>query len=152
MPPINAEEDAIVMKKVILLLGGILFSSFSQTPQSEVLVVVDGLRNREGKIVAALFDRPENFPHEAVRGKVIGIGERGITFIFDDVKPGRYALAVIHDENDNGKLDTNAIGIPIEGFAFGNNAMGFFGPPSFKKASIAMEESRVIQRLRIRYF
>jgi uncharacterized protein (DUF2141 family) len=34
------------------------------------------------------------------------------------IKPGKYAIAVIHDENCNGKLDTNMFGIPKEGYGF----------------------------------
>ncbi len=37
---------------------------------------------------------------------------------FEDISPGTYALAVIHDENGNGKLDTNWVGIPTEGYGF----------------------------------
>jgi small-conductance mechanosensitive channel len=48
--------------------------------------------------------------------------------------PGTYALAVIHDENMNGKLDTNWLGIPIEGYGFSNGAKGLFGAPSFSAA------------------
>jgi uncharacterized protein (DUF2141 family) len=40
------------------------------------------------------------------------------SFEFSDIKPGKYAIAVIHDENCNGKLDTNMFGIPKEGYGF----------------------------------
>ncbi len=53
---------------------------------------------------------------------------------FEDILPGTYALAVIHDENMNGKLDTNWLGIPIEGYGFSNDAKGLFGAPSFSAA------------------
>lgn len=54
---------------------------------------------------------------------------------FEDIPPGTYALAVIHDENMNGVLDTNALGIPREGYGFSNDARAWFGPPSFADAS-----------------
>jgi uncharacterized protein (DUF2141 family) len=54
---------------------------------------------------------------------------------FEDIPPGTYALAVIHDENMNGKLDTNMLGIPTEGYGFSNNAKALLGTPSFSAAS-----------------
>ncbi|HEX5514928.1 MAG TPA: DUF2141 domain-containing protein, partial [Gammaproteobacteria bacterium] len=44
-------------------------------------------------------------------------------------------LAVIHDENMNGKLDTNWLGIPIEGYGFSSGAKASMGAPSFNAAS-----------------
>jgi uncharacterized protein (DUF2141 family) len=54
---------------------------------------------------------------------------------FEDIPPGTYAIAVVHDENMNGKLDTNLLGIPTEGYAFSNDAKGLLGAPSFSAAS-----------------
>ncbi len=54
---------------------------------------------------------------------------------FEDIPPGTYALAVIHDENMNGKLETNVLGIPTEGYGFSNDAKGVLGAPSFSAAS-----------------
>jgi uncharacterized protein (DUF2141 family) len=54
---------------------------------------------------------------------------------FEDIPPGTYALAVIHDENMNGKLDTNWLGIPTEGYGFSNDAKALLSAPSFSDAS-----------------
>jgi len=54
---------------------------------------------------------------------------------FLDIPPGTYALAVIHDEDMNGMLDTNWLGVPTEGFGFSNDAKGTVGAPSFSAAS-----------------
>jgi uncharacterized protein (DUF2141 family) len=48
--------------------------------------------------------------------------------------PGSYALAAYHDRNNNGKLDSNRLGMPLEPYAFSNNARGILGPPSFGDA------------------
>jgi uncharacterized protein (DUF2141 family) len=53
---------------------------------------------------------------------------------FEDIPPGTYALVVIHDENMNGKLDTNLLGIPTEGYGFSNDAKALLGAPSFSPA------------------
>jgi len=54
---------------------------------------------------------------------------------FEDIPPRTYALTVIHDENMNGKLDTNWLGIPTEGYGFSNDAKALLGAASFSAAS-----------------
>ena len=54
---------------------------------------------------------------------------------FEDIPPGTYALVAIHDENMNGKLDTNLLGIPTEGYGFSNDVKALLGAPSFSAAS-----------------
>lgn len=58
--------------------------------------------------------------------------------VFTQLLPGRYAIIVIHDENDNGRLDENALGVPTEGYAFSNDARGFLSAASFDAAAIAV--------------
>jgi uncharacterized protein (DUF2141 family) len=73
-----------------------------------------------------------------------------VSLDFADVVPGRYAIAVLHDENGNGKVD-RALGLmPKEGFGFSRDAPVRMGPPSFKQASfdVAGDAS---QTLRMRY-
>jgi hypothetical protein len=50
---------------------------------------------------------------------------------FEDIAPGTYALVISHDENTNGKLDTNWLGVPTEGYGFSNDATALLGAPSF---------------------
>ena len=54
---------------------------------------------------------------------------------FEDIPPGTYALAVIHDENMNGKIDADWLGIPKEGYGFSNDVKALLGTPSFSAAS-----------------
>lgn len=58
------------------------------------------------------------------------------TVTFENVPPGVYAFAVIHDENSNHKLDKNFIGVPKEGFGFANNPKVNLSAPSFKEGSV----------------
>ncbi len=96
------------------------------------------IRNSTGTVDCALFDSPEGFPIEVLRSAtnvmVIKVRNTEARCDFEDIPPGTYALAVIHDENMNGKLDTNWLGIPIEGYGFSNDAKGLFGAPSHSAA------------------
>jgi uncharacterized protein (DUF2141 family) len=120
--------------------------------EAQLVVVVDGLKNTNGSVMVGLFDNEKDFLKKAVMGKVAPIEGERVTIVLSDVKPGKYAISIIHDANGNGKLDTNGLGIPKEGFGFGNNAMGVFGPPSFSKASVTIGQERVKQTLRMKYF
>jgi uncharacterized protein (DUF2141 family) len=100
----------------------------------------------------AIFDNEKYFLKNPTHGKVVLVTAGSVTVTFDDISPGYYGISVFHDRNMNGKLDTNRVGIPVEGFAFGNNAMGLFGPPSFEKAKVHVERSAVRQSLKLRYF
>ena len=141
-----------IMKKHLLITTALCLLSF-QAQQPELVVAIEGLRSRDGKILVALFDRADGFPDEKPTiGKTTVVSGNTPRVVFENVKPGRYALAIIHDENENGKLDTNAIGLPKEGFGFGNNVMGMFGPPSFKNASIVITDESVTHTVKMRYF
>jgi uncharacterized protein (DUF2141 family) len=87
--------------------------------------------------------------HLEVIGKVEG--GRAVC-VFANVAPGTYSGGAFHDANDNGKLDTNWIGIPKEGVASSNNAKGRMGPPKFKDASFDYRGGVFSQDLRMKYF
>jgi uncharacterized protein (DUF2141 family) len=70
---------------------------------------------------------------------------------FEDIPPGTYALAVIHDENMNGKLDTNWLGIPTEGYGFSNDAQAVLQAPSFSAASFAYDGRSLNLTIGLRY-
>jgi len=67
------------------------------------------------------------------------------------IPPGTYALAVIHDENRNGKLDTNWMGIPTEGYGFSNEAKALLGPPSFSAAKFQYDGGTLNLTISLRY-
>jgi uncharacterized protein (DUF2141 family) len=72
--------------------------------------------------------------------------------LFSNIAPGVYSGGAFHDANDNGKLDTNWIGMPKEGVASSNNAKGRMGPPKFKDASFEYKGGLFTQDLRMKYF
>lgn len=89
-------------------------------------VTVLNIRNNIGTVDCALFDAPKGFPREvlhfAMRLVVMKIRKTETRCDFEGVPSGTYALVVLHDENMNGKLDTNWLGIPKEGYGFSNDA------------------------------
>ena len=108
------------------------------SPCPGIHVKVLNIRNNTGTVACALFESPAGFPIEFLRYAtnlmVIKIRDAHARFDFLDIPPGTYALAVIHDENMDGKLDTNWLGAPKEGYGFSNDAKAMLGPPSFSAA------------------
>lgn len=107
--------------------------------QNNLEVKIDNIQNDNGDILIGLYDDGHNFPRKTSDGKIVKASKDGVTVAFHDLKPGPYAISVLHDENSNKDMDQNTIGIPKEGFGFSNNAKGSFGPPSFDRAKIQLQ-------------
>lgn len=108
------------------------------SPTATVQGQLTNLHRGKGTCYLALFSSAEGFPKQtsrAVRTLRVPVTAASCSFSFERLPPGSYALSVYHDENDNGRLDTNFLGIPTERYGFSNNArkMMFF-PPSFAAA------------------
>ena len=118
--------------------------------QHRVEVVVTGISDTTGVIMVGLFVDAKTFLKKPARGVVVKAKNGQAVAVYDGVPSGRYAVSIIHDANRNGKLDSNLLGIPKEGFGFSNDAMGTFGPPSFEKAGFNVS-APVIIRIKARY-
>ena len=113
--------------------------------QNKLTVVVDGIEKSNGTVLVAVQDSINFMKQPLYYGmaKVEQDAEE-ITVVIENVASGNYAVAVFHDENDNGKLDTGAYGIPIEKYGFSNNAVVKMGPPAFRECMVAVEEDAEI--------
>jgi uncharacterized protein (DUF2141 family) len=126
-----------------------------QPPQTSVIhVEIAGLRNDKGQVFCALYSSPEGFPKDskkAIARVTSQISNEHAVCEFPGVGAGTYAVSVFHDENSNGKLDTNFMGIPREGVGASNNAKGHLGPPKFRDASFNFSGSRLDLQVTITY-
>jgi len=107
-------------------------------------VVVKGIKNDKGNVAAALYRSPDEFMKKTWQSRSADSSSGELKFIFETVPAGNYAISVMHDENKNGKVDTNMMGIPKEGFGFSNDAMGAFGPPEFDKAKFVIPDTQQV--------
>ncbi len=125
-----------------LLSGVLIFLIYTQWAQSaELTIVVEGLRSTRGALHIALFDSGKGFPMEAasaVARQSLILATRPtdqpIRVVFKNLPEKKYAVCILHDEDSDGKLKTNFIGIPKEGVGVSNNAKGLLGPPKFEAA------------------
>lgn len=136
---------------VVVLLAMILVAPLCSLAQGTLEVTVTNIKSAKGTIRVGLFTE-KDFLKTAIEGRIVDASKAGVTVLFENVKPGTYGLSIIHDENGNGELDSNKLGVPKEGFGFGNNALGTFGPPPFEKAKIEIGDQPVKQKIELKYF
>ncbi len=135
------------------LLTGIIttllvtISSFAQelpdyvTDSSTLFTLqVHGFNKVEGELRIAMFNSKEDYTKEPVFAVVLPVEGDQVEWNVPDLPYGEYAIAVYHDKNTNGKLDTNFLGIPKEDYGFSNNARGKFGPASWEDAKFSISE------------
>jgi uncharacterized protein (DUF2141 family) len=128
------------MNRLIIL--SLLLTAISNLSYSQYKLDVEILeiRNTRGNIMLQLFDRNENI----VIQEKSPIKDNRCLFSFANLKPGKYAVRYFHDENLNGKMETNFVGKPTEGYGFSNNVIGKFGPPPFDKWLFEINEDKKI--------
>ncbi|AQA18624.1 hypothetical protein BST95_10620 [Halioglobus japonicus] len=113
---------------------------------ADIDILVEGIREHTGQLYWTVFDTAADYQADSnpviaaisrVSGDTVQVTLRG-------VDSGEYVVKLYHDENSNGKLDTNLVGLPREGYGFSNNA-GQFGPPSFDEAKVTVNQDTQIQ-------
>ena len=127
-----------------------------EQPAPENLIHVDiaGLRNDKGQVLCSLFSSATDFPKKTEKATAHArsdISHGRAVCEFGGIAPGTYAVSVFHDENSNGKMDTNFMGIPREGVGASNNAKGHFGPPRFEAAAFRFLGGRLDLKITINY-
>ncbi len=91
---------------------------------ADLRVKVEGITQATGTLSAMLVDSKEAWDGKSapVSGRRAEIAATGsIELVFDGLAPGDYAIRVMHDDNGNGQLDRNLVGMPTEGYGFSNN-------------------------------
>lgn len=124
------------------------------TPPTTVRVVAIGLHNHQGQVLLALFSSSDGFPGEpdkATRRLQSAIEGDQIEFVLEDVPAGWYAVSILHDENNNMKMESDFFGRPNEGYGFSQNARGRFGPPDFEDAAFYVTGKPLVLRIEMTY-
>lgn len=138
----------------LAMMTAAVTATAQSTAQNVIHVDVEGLRNDKGQVMCALYSSAEGFPKDAAKALAktsSPISTGRAVCDFTGASPGTYAVAVFHDENSNGKMDTNLIGMPREGVGASNNAQGHFGPPPFDKAAFRFTGGRLELKISMNY-
>lgn len=111
-------------------------------PKSRIIVHVKNLRSNNGLVRINLFASAKGFPSKhtlafkTLSGKITNLSAE---VALPDIPHGAYAIGVLHDEDANGKMKTNWLGMPREGVGVSNDAKGFFGSPKFEDANFKLD-------------
>lgn len=139
------------MKRIAALWCAVLLIGFAaevwaQAPGGEagtLKVTVRGFNSDKGDAKCAIFNSKETFMagDKGLRMAALPIKGGKAEWVLSDLPFGTYAIKVYHDENLNGKLDKNMMGMPKEQYGFSNDARGSFGPPDFDKTTFTFNPS-----------
>lgn len=139
----------------VLVFASLPAIAFAPSLCPGIHVKIPNIKNSTGNIACGIFESPEGFPNRFLgSAKAImirTIQETKAQCDFLDIPPGTYAIAVIHDENKNGELDTNWLGVPTEGYGFSNTTIDEFGAPAFSAASFSYDGQNIDLTISLNY-
>ena len=148
------------IKRVLCLLAPFLALvdatlSATLSPQENVIhIEIRGMHNNDGQVMCALYSSPDGSPKKSEKALAHVnplIADKQAVCEFSGVAPGTYDVSVFHDENSNGKLDANFMGIPREGVGASNDARGPLGPPKFDAAAFHFSGGRLNLTIKMNY-
>ena len=137
---------------VVICINGIAQDSTkTKILTGNLTLNITGFENDEGSVKIALSNSKDDYTTkgQAFQGAIETISNKNVQHIFEELPFGTYAIKIFHDENDNGELDTNFLGIPSEDYGFSNNAKGSFGPASWEDAKFIFDKDSMAVEINI---
>jgi len=140
------------LRELIISIIVLTFASIVFAQSGKINVEISGIKIIKGQVAIGLFNKSEGFPEltKAYKGVFVKVTKNTIQYTFSGIPNGDYAIAVFHDSNNNGKLDKNFLGIPVEGYGFSKNVIEIFRPPDFNKAKFKLDDAYTA-KIKIRY-
>lgn len=145
---------SFIFATVFFIAGLFIITAFTSLRQAHqklfsLTAEVDNLRNNEGSVIFALYNRNDAFPDEHYKKyykKAVGQIHNGKSSItFKDLPEGKYAVNILHDEDNNGKIKKGFI-LPKEGIGFSNyQSIGLGNKPKFSKAAFELKSDLKIR-------
>lgn len=132
-PPTGARSGRLAMA-----LGMALYGHFACG--AALTVSVDNIQTTEGDIRIVVYDESNWLNREEWTNRLVQPATGDTMTATFELPPGRYAVAVLHDENGNGKMDTRLLRMPKEPYGFSNGAKPRMGPPKFEDAVFDLAE------------
>lgn len=136
---------------LFLAFSWLLLSSFSNNNADNfnLTVEIENLRNSKGVVQISLYNKDGPIPDEHYKNyfkmEKVNITNGKAEYTFSHLPKGNYAVNILHDENNNGKIDKGLI-LPKEGIGFSNfTSIGLTNRPNFKKASFEFNQNKTIK-------
>ncbi|MEA5581738.1 DUF2141 domain-containing protein [Nodularia harveyana UHCC-0300] len=122
--------------------------------QGKLTVEIDGFPNKKGQACVSIFANSQGFPSKSdrvIKKQCTQITDTFLTVTFHNLQAGSYAVAVIHDQNQDQILNRNNLGMPIEGFGFSRNPQVRTSPPKFKDAAFVLAGPNTVIPIQLKY-
>lgn len=154
--PGRVRAPAAVTTAVALLVAAAASTASAAEPPARIEVAVTGISTAKGLVGCALFSSKEGFPLETKKHATAQVrvpaSNGAARCVFENVAPGDYAVAVVHDTNDNQQADTNFFGVPTEGVGVSNNALPKLSLPKFEACRFPVAAGQTaMQAIAVRY-
>jgi uncharacterized protein (DUF2141 family) len=141
------------MKLFLAALAGLLLSA-GAARAADLTLRIEGVRSDVGDIYVALFDSAKNWPDgdRAEHQSKVKAASGTVVTVISGLRPGTYAIGGFHDENGNGELDKNFIGVPTEGFFVSTVNGMVLSTPDFAEVAFSLPPEGAAVTLRMRYY
>lgn len=138
---------------MILVLLSTAAIAYATEPKGSIDVTISNIRNNKGNILISLFNQENGFPADSTKvfkAYILDAQSNSLNLLIDELPPGEYAIAIVHDENENLALDTNLLGAPVEGYAAsGKNKK--FSSPRFESSKFRVKHDTVNLIIKLNY-
>ncbi|MBD2203320.1 DUF2141 domain-containing protein [Calothrix sp. FACHB-1219] len=122
--------------------------------KGNLTVEIDGFKNKQGQVCASIFAKSQGFPNNrdrVIQSQCTKITDTSVKLTFENLPAGSYAVAVMHDKNEDSKLNRNSLGIPTEGFGFSKNPEIRTSAPKFSEAAILLAGPNTNIQVHLKY-
>lgn len=135
---------------------GLLVLGMTLTMAAPLNLTVENIRTNEGRIAIAVFNNESGFPNDdskAVKRVFVPLqkADQATSITINDLAPGQCAIALFHDNNLSGKLETNLFGIPSKGYGFSNNVNPSLRSARFDEAVFTLPEQGGSMKIKLIY-
>lgn len=137
----------------MLLLVALLLPALAGEPTLTVEVYLRAVEpDRAGTLRCALWAGPDGWP-SSDDGALARVQVRPEDPLcrFTGVQPGPYAVSVLHDEDGDGDLDTNLLGIPREGWGTSRDVVPTLRAPTFDGSRTAVDAAHTTLDITLHY-
>ncbi len=134
-------------RRVLAAIAGAALFAATHAKAASLTVDVVGAEPPIGEVIASVYASEESFLRSSVASRIAPVLPTGSArIVFDDLPPGEYAVAVIHDEDGDGALDRDVSGVATEAYGYSNNARGRTGPPGWSvvRLTVSAETSVLV--------
>ena len=142
---------SIITFFVLIIFQFALAQTEEDKNTDSLTIVITGLENDDGEVLITVSNSRENYESDnpAFIGMKVKIENRKAEYTFEELPFGEYTIKLFHDENMDGELDTNFLGIPTEDYGFSNNVRGTFGPADYDDAKFLFEQTEMTMNISV---